>query len=200
MTLLYALLLMLLFLVFFVAEFFLPSAGLLGVAAAVSIIAAVAVAFTHSATAGVVFLIAALLLVPAAFAAMVRIWPRTFIGRRILNLEPRSHRGDPAEVRDEGPAGQLAALVGRVGVARTDLLPSGLIEVDGRRWDAVSTGVAIDRGEHVEVVHVHGGRIRVQPTQRPLQTDAAAEQASTNQPPTLETPVESLGIDDSLDV
>jgi membrane-bound serine protease (ClpP class) len=46
-------------------------------------------------------------------------------------------------------AQELAALVGREGVAGTDLFPSGQVEIDGRRYEArlelgfVETGTAV---------------------------------------------------------
>ena len=52
MPLQYAIGLLILFYILLVGEFFLPTGGLMGVAAVVSAIAAIAVAFTHSTTAG----------------------------------------------------------------------------------------------------------------------------------------------------
>lgn len=174
-------LLLLLFLFLFTLEFFIPSGGIIGIAAGAVLIAAIVVAFLHSFTLGMVTLLAGMVLVPLAFAIMVRVWPRTSIGKNIL----------AAPVVAEKRATH-AEWLNRVGVAKTNLLPSGLIEIDGKRLDAISTGVPIDQGTVIEVVSVHGNKIHVRPTDKalPSRQPAAAEM------PTLETPVESLGLDD----
>lgn len=181
---LYVILLLILFLVLFALEFFIPSGGVIGLCAVAALIAAVVVGFLHSLTMGAVTLLVGLLLVPLAFGVMVRVWPKTSIGKNIL--------GPPvvAEMRSV-----YQPYLHRVGIAKTDLLPSGMVEIDGRRLDAVSTGVAIDKGTVIEVVSVDGGKIHVRPTDRPLPAEA------NKQPDpglTLETPVDSLGLDDTL--
>ena len=55
------------------------------------------------------------------------------------------------------------ALVGKTGAALTPLRPSGTIQVEGRRLDAVTGGVFIEKGGAVLVVEVHGNRIVVEP-------------------------------------
>lgn len=182
---LYILLLLFLFLVFFTLEFFIPSGGVLGICAAAALIAAVVVAFLESTTLGFVVLVIGLLLVPLAFAVMLRVYPKTPMGRNILG---------PPLVEEKRLLYQ--EYLHRVGVAKTDLLPAGRIEIDGRRLDAISTGVAIDKGSVVEVVSVDGNRIHVRPSDQPLPETAAKTDKS---PPTLETPVESLGLDDLSD-
>ncbi|QEG40616.1 NfeD family protein [Roseimaritima ulvae] len=181
---LYVILLLILFLVLFALEFFIPSGGIIGLCAAAALIAAVVVGFLHSPTLGFGTLLVGLLLVPAAFGVMVRVWPKTSIGKNILGAPVVS------EMRSV-----YQPYLNRVGIAKTDLLPSGMVEIDGRRLDAISTGVAIDKGTVIEVVSIDGGKIHVRPTDRPL-----PEQASQQTEPglTLETPVDSLGLDDTL--
>ena len=57
------------------------------------------------------------------------------------------------------------ALVGRQGEARTDLSPSGTVQVAGELWSAeIEAGMpTIVRGERVEVLGVKGLRLQVQP-------------------------------------
>ncbi len=182
---LYVILLLILFLVLFALEFFIPSGGVIGLCAAAALIAAVVVGFLNSFTLGAVTLLVGLLLVPLAFGVMVRVWPKTSIGKNIL--------GPPVV---EQMRSVYQPYLHRVGIAKTDLLPSGMVEIDGRRLDAVSTGVAIDRGTVIEVVSVDGGKIHVRPTDRPLPEKA---DSSVEPEPTLETPVDSLGLDDLSD-
>jgi membrane-bound serine protease (ClpP class) len=58
--------------------------------------------------------------------------------------------------RVERPAGieadTEASLVGATGVAVSDLRPGGIVEIDGRRVDAVTSGEYVPAGEEIEVV------------------------------------------------
>lgn len=156
--------LMLLAAVFFLLEFMVPSAGLLGIGAAMAAVAALFLAYTESISTGFAMTGIAALGVPVIFLTAIRVWPHTPIGRRILNLPPidESAAGDSGNVRDN----PYRDLIGKVGRARTNLLPSGLIEIDGRRYDAVAMGTVIDRDDAIEVINVEAGKIRVRKTER----------------------------------
>jgi membrane-bound serine protease (ClpP class) len=163
-------------------EFLLPSGGLLGGGAVLVGLAAVVLGFQGGLSAGFAVSATLLVLIPAFLAVAVRIWPYTPIGRRMLNLPPD---GAPSAAQGDERLEQMRRLVGRVGVAKTDLLPGGLVEIDGRRFDALAKGTAVDAGHFVEVCSVEAGKIRVRPTsRRPDQppeaaSDAAPEEASS---------------------
>jgi membrane-bound serine protease (ClpP class) len=55
----------------------------------------------------------------------------------------------------------LVHLIGKVGIARTDLRPSGIATIDDVRVDVVSQGGFIDKESEIEVVEVDGPRIVV---------------------------------------
>jgi membrane-bound ClpP family serine protease len=57
----------------------------------------------------------------------------------------------------------VEALVGRVGEARSDLDPSGMVQVAGELWSAEAEpgGAPITRGARVEIVGVEGLRLVV---------------------------------------
>lgn len=54
------------------------------------------------------------------------------------------------------------ALVGRRGVARTDLRPLGTVEVDREPWSAVSVGGPVSAGHTVRIVRVEGVELKVE--------------------------------------
>jgi membrane-bound serine protease (ClpP class) len=54
------------------------------------------------------------------------------------------------------------SLIGTTGVVLTALRPSGTIEVNGKRIDAVSDGSFIGEGSLVQVAEVHGNRVVVE--------------------------------------
>ena len=156
-------------------EFLVPSAGLLGIGAAMAAAAALFLAYSESLAAGLTMTGLLALGAPALFIAAIRIWPHTPIGRRILNLPPldtSKHRQSSGGTDSDGTSrvweldNPYKNLLGKVGTARTHLLPSGQIEVDGHRYDAVAMGTAVDQGEFVEITNVDAGKIRVQKTTR----------------------------------
>lgn len=61
------------------------------------------------------------------------------------------------------------ALVGRTGVARSELVPAGMVLVGGELWSAVleDRGLSLAEGDEVEVTSVEGLRLRVRPRQNP---------------------------------
>ena len=56
------------------------------------------------------------------------------------------------------------ALIGRWGIARSDLDPSGTVQIRGELWSAQSAdrSVELKAGEEVEVISVEGLRLNVQ--------------------------------------
>jgi membrane-bound serine protease (ClpP class) len=52
-------------------------------------------------------------------------------------------------------------LLDRVGVAQTNLRPSGIAVIDGKRVDVVTEGAMVERGRSVKVVAVEGMRVVV---------------------------------------
>ncbi len=50
---------------------------------------------------------------------------------------------------------------GKEGIVLSDMRPSGMIEIDGEKIDALSEGTYIKKGESVEVIKVEGNKITV---------------------------------------
>jgi membrane-bound serine protease (ClpP class) len=87
--------------------------------------------------------------------------PRSRFGRA-LTLEQAitatAGAGAAQVAHHDGGAG---GFVGKRGVARTTLRPSGKVEIDGRRYDVVTEGAMVDEGTEVVVVEADGARIVV---------------------------------------
>jgi len=193
MTLLHSAGLLLLFFLLLLLELFIPTGGLLGVAAVAALIAAIVIGFLHSTTAGGTILIATGFLIPLVVSIALRVWPRTPLGRRILNIDPEdsvAREQDRDELRQQW--------IGKVGVARMDLLPNGVIDVAGSRLDAISVAGVIDRGSNVEIVNVVAGKFHVRRTERPPDPVTRADPVAATEPASdsLDLPIESLGIED----
>jgi membrane protein implicated in regulation of membrane protease activity len=108
----------------------------------------------------VTLLLIYLVTTPLLFAILIRLWPKTRIGRMMLNRETLDADSTPPEptTLDGTP---LSELVGRIGTAASNLLPSGQVRIDGHKSDAVSTGLPIDAGTLVVVVRVYSGKLQV---------------------------------------
>lgn len=189
--LMWAIVLLLLGLALVVLEAFIPSGGILGALAVLSVVSSVVLAFYSGPATGMFFLVTAIVAVPALLAMVFNWWPNTPIGRRLLLTVP-----DEDEVKPNDPQREiLKALVGKVGVAKSVMLPSGPVLIQGRTIDALSEGVAIESGQHVEVVEVRGVRVVVRATNAPVSEMPRPKSSSSEEEEDLSQPIDSLGID-----
>ena len=147
-----------------VLELFIPSGGILGGLAAVASVAGVVSFFRFSMGWGVTSLAALLVLAPVAVSMMIKIWPHTPVGRRMILGSPGSegeeHARAEAEQRESERAA-LEALVGKSGRALTSLRPVGEVDIEGTRHEALAQGGALDRGDAVRVTGVDGMSLKV---------------------------------------
>lgn len=138
-----------------VLEVFIPSGGIFGFLATVAVVGSLIMAFRRDTTTGLSFMAVAVFAVPTVLGVAFKYWPRTPMGRAFLGEVPSED-----DVKTDDPR---RALVGRVGVAQSKMLPSGAVLIDGQYIDAVSQGLAIDPGEPVVVVEVRANRVMVRP-------------------------------------
>ncbi len=141
-----------------VMDIFLPSGGILAFLSVCAVIAAVVLAFYQDASVGVAVLVAAVLGMPVVIVVSLWLLPGTSMGRRVLLQPPSSEEVTPDADRREA----LQSLVGRVGRAKSKMLPSGIVNIDNRTYDAVGEGMAIDEGQRVRVIEVRGARLIVE--------------------------------------
>jgi membrane-bound serine protease (ClpP class) len=137
-----------------VAEVFVPSMGILGLAASLCIIGAVAWAFTVSTEFGAKILIAAAILVPTLVFVAFKLMPYSPIAKRFVAKGFTFDDGRGIDARDR-------TLSGAEGIAESVLRPSGVARLAGRRVDVVSRGEMIEAGEKVRVIEIEGNRVVV---------------------------------------
>jgi membrane-bound ClpP family serine protease len=176
----WAFLLLLVGLCLAILEMFVPSGGILGFLSACAFIGAIVLGFRHSVTYGIVLLVVTLVGVPIIIAGGLALWPHTPMGRRILLDVPTSEQVLPEDPRKKA----LQALVGQVGVAKTKMLPSGVILINGRQIDAISDGTPIEPGEQVRVLQVRANRVVV----RPLKAETQPQEPND----LLQRPIDSV--------
>jgi membrane-bound ClpP family serine protease len=138
-----------------VLEVFIPSGGIFGFLATISVVGSLVMGFRRDVTTGLSFMAIAVFAAPIVVGLAFKYWPKTPMGKAFLGDLPSEH-----DVKPEDPR---RSLVGRVGVAQSKMLPSGSVLIDGQLIDAVSQGLAIDPGEPVIVAEVRANRVVVRP-------------------------------------
>jgi membrane-bound ClpP family serine protease len=142
-------------LLLFLAEAFIPSGGLIGMLAVGFVGVSLYLAFTTT-TLGWLFLLVTVVLLPLTFALAVHLWPRTPLAKYLFLKPP-----EPEEVVPDGQSLLLEHLVGRFGRALTVMRPTGLVDFDGRRLEGMSEEGMIPAGALVRAVQARGGRLVV---------------------------------------
>lgn len=135
----------------FLLEICTPSFGLLAFLGVGSLGAAVVFGFRIDMLLGTLVLLGCLLLTPVYLYFLVKLLPRTPLGKRLFL------RAAPDATNDATPKSEsLASLVGKTGTAESTLRPSGVVRIDGRRYDALAEHDLIEKGEPIKVLRAGG--------------------------------------------
>jgi membrane-bound ClpP family serine protease len=188
-TLFWAILLLLLGISCLVLEMFIPSGGLLGVLAALSIIGAIALAFMAGPIQGLAMTMFVTLLIPVMLAVAVKFWPETPLGRLILLRRPQ---GSDEVLPHTEAYRTINALVGKRGVAKSMMLPSGVVLVEGKTYDAVSNGLPIEPGQNVRVIGIDTQRLVVRVDDEPFKEPAPPIEQTTGEAPLTQSPLPGI--------
>jgi membrane-bound ClpP family serine protease len=144
------------------AEMFLPTGGLLGILAGLCAAAGIIILFKHDTTWGFTALLCVLILGPMAAGFLVKVWPHTPIGRAIFGT-PSEDEVQKQRLSEEAERETWLALVGKEGLVLSDLRPVGIVEIDGRRYDALCETTLIRAGQKVRVTSVESRQVKVRP-------------------------------------
>lgn len=136
-----------------IAEIILPSGGILTVLAVGVFGFSLYKVFTAvSVSAGVIFVVADVILIPVII----------YMGLKLLGKSPVTLRKTLS--RDQGVTSQatdMADFIGKEGIALSDLRPSGIAKIGDRRLDVVTQGDYIEKSSSVIVKTVTGNQIIV---------------------------------------
>jgi len=144
-------------LVLLIAEVFIPSGGLIGLLALGFLGVSLYLAFSTT-THGIKFVLALGVLLPLTLVAAVNLWPRSPFAKYIFLTPPTEEERTP-----ESHPAVAHHLIGQFGRALTPLRPSGLVDFEGRRMDALSEDGLIPSGALVRAVGFRSGQIVVRP-------------------------------------
>lgn len=176
----FAILLLIVGLILLVAEIFIPSGGMILIAALVCIAGSIWCAYKtwwDSPLYWWAYIVSVVVAVPSAVGGMLYIFPRTSMGKRIL-LEPPSQ--DEVTGYDED-FDRLTKMKGMRGKTITLLNPGGLVLIDGERLHCVSAGMLVEPDIEVEVVGVQGNELVVRLAPR-LENRKPADTVSEPEP------------------
>lgn len=133
------------------AEIFVPGA-VIGTLGALCLVAGAVIAFTISPALGGYVTAGIVVLVAITVALWIKFFPRSRIGRSMtLSEDGKAFKASDSHT----------ALVGREGVALSELRPSGFALIDGRRIDVITEGTLVPSGTPVRVARVEGNRVIV---------------------------------------
>jgi len=152
-----------------VIEVFIPSFGALTLMAIGTLVGSIILGFGENATLGWILVGTSAVGVPTLLVISFRVFPKTSLGKHMILSAPASHP-EPATRSNRQD------LVGRTGIARTQLRPSGTAEVDGERLDVVTRGEMVDAGSRIRILENRGNRIVVRAVETPpAETDEEEE-------------------------
>jgi len=139
-------------------EFFVPSLGLIGLGGLGCLIASIVIVFRRLGNAaGAIYLTATVILVPALMVLYFKLFPRSFLGRWLINQDRQEREKGYTAYSPES----CERLQGREGVSLTVLRPAGAARIDGQKYSVVTEGDFIEKDQPVKVIKVEGNRIVV---------------------------------------
>lgn len=137
----------------FMVELFIPSGGLIGIGAAIALVAGIVMMFGVDTTLGLISTLVTLIALPFAFAAALKLWPETPIGRLMML---RTDESAAAPTDDPTPDTGEPVKVGDRGKAVTELYPGGVCLIHGQRVQCISDRGMVQAGAEVRVTEVTG--------------------------------------------
>ena len=127
----------------------------------VCIVVGTALTFTMGSLVGVVTLLVVILALPTLGAAAWYLWTQTPIGRQAPVVPAGGNVKDIPKIQ------ALENLLGQTGRTVTVMRPSGKVDFNGERIDAIAEGIMIKAGQPVRCVEVQAGKVVVRPVDDP---------------------------------
>jgi len=128
-------------------EILTPSFGLLAVGAVGALVAAVYMAFAYATWLGYLLLAATVVLGPMYVAFIVRLLPKTPLGKRLFLSRAPDATGQAAPEGDT-----YHEMIGRTGTAATLLRPGGMVRIGAMRIPARAETSVIEKDTSIVVV------------------------------------------------
>jgi len=141
-----------------IIELFVPAAGIIGIAGLGAIIASIVIVFQRLGNLiGSVYLAVVLVLVPVVIVVYFKFFPRSLVGRWLINKGRQDAEKGYASFTPE----KYSDLAGKEGTSLTVLRPVGMVLIEGQKYSAVTGGEFIEKNQPIRVIKVEGSRIVV---------------------------------------
>ena len=145
-------------------ELFVPAGGMIGLGGFICMVAAVVFGYKdHGPLAGTLMLLVTVIGTPAAVVTGLRIFPRTYVGKKLILKEAQHQETGYTSYTSE----KYADLLGAQGITVTTLRPAGMARINDRKYSVVTDGELIQAGTKIKVIAVEGSRIVVRGTEPP---------------------------------
>jgi membrane-bound serine protease (ClpP class) len=136
--------------------FFIPGFGLAGIGGIAAILTSIFLTFGNIVQATYSISIALGVSV-IGFFLLIKYIPSTRTWRKfILSTEQKKELGYTVGTKD------LKRLTGKEGIAITPLRPSGIVEVNGKKLNALTRGEYVDSNTKIKIISVEGNKIVVE--------------------------------------
>lgn len=151
----------------FAIEVFIPSGGLIGIMALLSAMGGIILLFKINTTLGLIGAIVCVAAVPVLMMTGLKLWPNTPVGRWLSLNDPSSRDTDQQDDHSEDASTTTQTntkhqLVGKTGIAQTDLRPVGVCRIDDRKEPCVAVGGMITAGTPIKVIAIQDDTVKVQ--------------------------------------
>jgi len=140
--------------IFLLVEAFMPGFGIFGIGGLAAVIVAIVLA-AASATLGIYMLLISFFIAGIAGYGAFKYFQRKGTLKSFVLSESATREAGYSSSND------YSHLLGKKGQAATPMRPSGTVEIEGKRYDAVSESGYIYAGETIEVAQIEGYRIVV---------------------------------------
>lgn len=142
-------------------EVFVPSGGVLAVTSGIIAIAGIVCLFRYDTTWGLTGTLAVVVIGPLLGAFLLKIWPDTPLGRRLVHGDVTEEDRARAHLNEQHERMERLALIGAEGVAITTLRPVGTAKIGTERLEVLSESGWITAGTAIKVTAVDGLEIKV---------------------------------------
>lgn len=147
-----------------VLEVFIPSAGIIAVTSAVVAIAGIVCLFRYDTNWGLIGSLAVMVIGPILGGFMLKIWPSTPIGRRLIYGDQTEEDRQRLAETERAMQAERLALIGLEGKAITDLRPIGMAQIGDNRYEVLAESGWIKAGSPLRITHADGAQIKVRQT------------------------------------
>ncbi|MFO7951448.1 MAG: NfeD family protein [Bacillota bacterium] len=143
--------------IFLLVEAFVPGFGIFGIGGLIAVFIAIVLA-AASTTLGLYMLFISFVIACAAGYGAFKYFQRKGTLKSFILSDSATREAGYSSSEDH------SHLLGKKGRTITPMHPSGIVEIEGKRYDTVSEGGYINADEYVEVIKVEGSRILIRKT------------------------------------